>query len=115
VIKKNIGLEDAIESIVDYLTEQDPKRCRIARTRLRGNDHYWGSRSRPRAHSPPNLLEAFVPNNGECLNDMIPPQYVALFDSIQAQRGDRSVVLPFPIWREAFINDARELSRRMAS
>jgi hypothetical protein len=35
-----------------------------------------------------------------------PPPYVALFDAIIAQRGDGSVVLPFPIWREAFINDA---------
>jgi pimeloyl-ACP methyl ester carboxylesterase len=24
---------------------------------------------------------AFVPNNGECLNDMVPPQYVGLFDA----------------------------------
>jgi hypothetical protein len=36
---------------------------------------------------------------------MVPPHYVDLFDSIAAQRGDGSVVLPFPIWREAFIND----------
>ena len=49
---------------------------------------------------------AFVPNNGESLNDMVPPPYAALFDQIAAQRGDSSVVLPFPIWREAFINDA---------
>ena len=48
---------------------------------------------------------AFVPNDGECLNDMVPPRYVDLFDSIAAERGDGSVVLPFPIWREAFIND----------
>ena len=36
----------------------------------------------------------------------LPPQYVTLFDAIAAERGDGSVVLPFPIWREAFINDA---------
>ena len=48
---------------------------------------------------------AFVPNNGESLNDMVPPPYVALFDAVAAQRGDSTVVLPFPIWREAFIND----------
>ena len=47
-----------------------------------------------------------MPNNGECLNDMVPPHYVGLFDVIAAERGDGSVVLPFPIWREAFINDA---------
>ncbi len=35
-----------------------------------------------------------------------PIPYVALFDQIAAQRGDGKVVLPFPIRREAFINDA---------
>jgi hypothetical protein len=37
---------------------------------------------------------------------MLPPEFVELFEAIAAQRGDGAVVLPFPIWREAFINDA---------
>ena len=37
---------------------------------------------------------------------MVPPIYLGLFDAIAAERGDGSVALPFPIWREAFINDA---------
>jgi pimeloyl-ACP methyl ester carboxylesterase len=49
---------------------------------------------------------AFVPNDGESLNDMLPPQYIELFEAIALERGDDSVVLPFSIWREAFINDA---------
>jgi hypothetical protein len=49
---------------------------------------------------------AFVPMNGQCLNDMVPPHYVALFDQVEKERGDGSVVLPFPIWREVFMNDA---------
>jgi hypothetical protein len=36
---------------------------------------------------------------------MLPPQYVELFESIAEARGDGAVVLPFPIWREAFMND----------
>ena len=46
---------------------------------------------------------AFVPNPGESLNDMTPPEYISLFDQIVHKDG--SVLLPFPIWREAFIND----------
>jgi len=57
---------------------------------------------------------AFVPNNGESINDMVPPPYVALFDQISAQRGDSSVVLPFPIWREAFINDVDAATAKKA-
>jgi len=29
----------------------------------------------------------------------------ALFDPAVAEQGDRSIMLPFPVWREAFIND----------
>src|SRR5262249_53239059 len=49
---------------------------------------------------------AFVPNDGESLVDMVPPQYVRLFEAIAVERGDGTIVLPFPIWREAFMNDA---------
>jgi hypothetical protein len=56
---------------------------------------------------------AFVPNNGESVTDMVPQQYVELFHRVAAERGDGCVVLPFPIWREAFINDADlETARR---
>ena len=48
---------------------------------------------------------AFVPNDGEGIYDMLPEQHVELFAAIAAERGDGCVVLPFQIWREAFIND----------
>ena len=50
---------------------------------------------------------AFVPQPGECLNDLVPPHYRALFDQVAASSGN-AVMLPYPIWREAFINDADE-------
>ena len=50
-------------------------------------------------------VNAFVPQPGESLNDMVPPHYVALFDAV-AGANDQAVTLPFEIWRDAFINDA---------
>ena len=103
---KSIGLNDAIRSIVDYLNEGGLKDvvllghsyggmiitgvADLVRDKIR-RLVYWN---------------AFVPNNNECLNNMVPPHYVELFENIAAQRGYGPVVLPFPIWREAFINDA---------
>lgn len=49
---------------------------------------------------------AFVPQKGHSLNDEVPPHYRALFEQIAGAAGDGSVMLPYPIWREAFINDA---------
>lgn len=54
----------------------------------------------------------FVPQPGHSLNDEVPPHYRALFDQIAAGSADGSVMLPYPIWREAFINDADETLAR---
>jgi len=103
---KTIGLDEAIQSIVDYLSDN------ILSDVILVGHSYGGMIITGVADRVPDRIRrlvycnAFVPNNGECLSDMLPPHYVELFDSIAAQRGDGSVVLPFPIWREAFMNDA---------
>jgi hypothetical protein len=51
-------------------------------------------------------LNAFVLNNGESLRDNIPPDTQALLDQLVRESDDRTIMLPFDIWREAFINDA---------
>jgi pimeloyl-ACP methyl ester carboxylesterase len=102
---KIVGLSDAIESIVDYLDKK-----KLTDVILLGHS-YGGMVITGVADQIPNRIHrlvywnAFVPNNGESINDMVPPYYTALFQQIASQRGDNSVVLPFPIWREAFIND----------
>jgi len=103
---KAVGLAEAIKSVVDYLAENNLKDVVLV------GHSYGGMVITGVADQAPDRIRrlvywnAFVPNNGESLNDLVPPPYVALFDQISAQRGDHTVVLPFPIWREAFINDA---------
>jgi pimeloyl-ACP methyl ester carboxylesterase len=103
---RTVGLADAVQSLVDFLAEDDLKdviivghsyggmiitgAADVALARIR-RLVYWN---------------AFVPNSGESVIDMLPPEYVTLFKTIAAERHDGSVVLPFPIWREAFLNDA---------
>jgi len=103
---KTTGLDEAIGSIVDYLAEKDLNDVILVGHSyggmvITGVADRAGERLRRLVY-----WNAFVPNNGECLNDMVPPHYVQLFEAIEAEIGDGSVVLPFPIWREAFINDA---------
>jgi pimeloyl-ACP methyl ester carboxylesterase len=103
---KTTGLDEAIQSIVDYLAANNLKDVILLGHSyggmiITGVADRAGDRIRRLVY-----WNAFVPNNGESLNDMVPPIYLGLFDAIAAERGDGSVVLPFPIWREAFINDA---------
>ena len=103
---KTTGLAAAIRSIVDFLEEQN-----LGDVILMGHS-YGGMIITGVADAVPDRIRrlvywnAFVPNDGESLNDMTLPTYVQLFEQIEAEMGDGSIVLPYPIWRECFINDA---------
>ncbi len=102
---RTTGLDGAITSIVDYIETND-----LTDVILLGHS-YGGMVITGVADQVPDRLQrliywnAFVPNNGECLNDMGPPHYVGMFDAVSAESPDNRVMLPFQIWREAFIND----------
>jgi pimeloyl-ACP methyl ester carboxylesterase len=99
------GLADAALSLAAYIEEH-----RLDEVRLVGHSYGGMVISQAAASLGQRLRRlvywnAFVPLDGECLNDMVPPHYKALFDAVAAANGN-AVMLPFAIWREAFINDA---------
>jgi pimeloyl-ACP methyl ester carboxylesterase len=97
---KTVGLDDAIRSIVDYLAGKDLKDVILL------GHGYGGMIITGVADRLPERIRrlvywnAFVPNNGDSLNDMA--AYVRLCTS---ERSDGSIMLPFQVWRETFIND----------
>jgi pimeloyl-ACP methyl ester carboxylesterase len=103
--RSKTGLMDAAQSLVDYLNKHNLNNVRLA-------GHSYGGMvlAQLMAMAPKRVgrlifVNAFVPNPGECLNDMVPPMYVGMFDQIAAA-SNGAVVLPYPVWREAFIGDA---------
>jgi pimeloyl-ACP methyl ester carboxylesterase len=103
---RTIGLPEAIQSITDYLSERDLKDVVLV------GHSYGGMIITAVADRMPERIRrlvywnAFVPNHGESVYDMLTPEIIELFNSIAAELGDGSLVLPFQVWREAFINDA---------
>jgi pimeloyl-ACP methyl ester carboxylesterase len=103
--KVRTGLEDAAQSLRAYLEAND-----LHGVRLVGHSYGGMVISRVADLVPQRLarlvyVNAFVPEPGDSLNDLVPPHYIAMFDAIAAHGGGE-VMLPFPVWREAFINDA---------
>jgi pimeloyl-ACP methyl ester carboxylesterase len=102
--RAQVTLEDAIRSLVDYFDENEINDAVLV-------GHSWGGMVITGAAD--RLAEgrvrrlvyfsAFVPNDGESLIDMCPPHYQALFLQLAGTTGE--VLFPFPILREAFIND----------
>lgn len=101
---KDCGLGDAIASLVDYVEEHA-----LSDFVLVGHS-YGGMVITGFADRHPERVRrlvywnAFVPQDGQALLDLVPPLYVRMFESLV--QADGSVMLPFAIWREAFINDA---------
>jgi pimeloyl-ACP methyl ester carboxylesterase len=97
-------LEDAIESLIAVFEENS-----IADAILLG--HSWGGipitaaadRLGPSRVRRLVYFSAFVPNDGESLLDMVPAHYRAMFTAMGEAAG--TVSFPFPVLREAFVND----------
>jgi len=98
--RSRCGLEDAIASAAQFLEAKD-----LNDVRLVGHSYGGMVISGVAARAPQRLkrlvyVNAFVPLDGQCLNDMVPPHYVAMFDAVAAANAN-AVMLPFEIWREA--------------
>jgi pimeloyl-ACP methyl ester carboxylesterase len=103
---KTIGLADAIVSIVEYLETNNAQDIILVGHSYGGMVITGVADRIPQRTRRLVYWNAFVPNDGESAADMTLPSMRAMMEALAAERGDGSVVLPFPIWREAFINDA---------
>ncbi|MEO6827667.1 MAG: alpha/beta fold hydrolase [Microbacteriaceae bacterium] len=104
-VDKAVTHDDCVASVVDYILQHD-----LAEIVLLG--HSWGGTVIARvAEEIPERIRrlvfwnAFVPEPGNTLLDEVPPHYRALFAELAAASPDNTVTLPFPIWRDAFIQD----------
>jgi pimeloyl-ACP methyl ester carboxylesterase len=103
---RTTGLPEAIASIIDFLIAQD-----LHNVVLVGHS-YGGMIITGVADRVSDRIRrlvywnAFVPNDGESVFDMLPSELIGAFSAAAAEREDGAVVLPFPVWREALINDA---------
>lgn len=105
-VPKNVDHDDCVASIVDHITGADLRDVILL-------GHSFGGTVIARvAEEIPDRLRrlifwnAFVPAPGNSLLDEVPPHYKELFDQLAASTDDDIVAMPFPIWREAFIQDA---------
>jgi len=98
-------LAEAIESIIEFLDEHELEDIVLV------GHSYGGMIITAVADRLPHRVRrlvywnAFVPNDGESVYDMLTPQHIALFSASAAERSDGSVMLPFQVWRETLIND----------
>ena len=102
---KQVSLDDVISDIIEYFVENNLKNVVLVGHSFAGMI-LTGAADRLPARSIRRLVycNAFVPNDGESVTDMLPDSFVELFQKVEAKDG--SISLPYPIWRDGFIGDA---------
>ncbi|MFB6160952.1 MAG: alpha/beta fold hydrolase [Haloferacaceae archaeon] len=109
---RDVDHADCTRSIVEFLVDNDLKEVVL-------HGHSFGGTVIAKvAEAIPERLDrlvfqnAFVPADGNSLLDEVPPSYRTLFSRLVDGSDDDTVMLPFEVWRERFINDADpELAR----
>jgi pimeloyl-ACP methyl ester carboxylesterase len=105
-VPKQVTHADCTASVVNYIVERS-----LTDVVLVGHS-FGGTVISKVAEAIPERLRrlvfanGFVLRDGHSLMDEAPPQNKPLFDQLASQSGDDTVMIPFPIWRDAFVNDA---------
>ncbi|WP_371674150.1 alpha/beta hydrolase [Streptomyces sp. NBC_00289] len=105
-VNKVVSHNDCVSSIVQFIVEHD-----LTHVALLGHSFGGSVIARVAEEIPERLRRlifwnAFVPQNGNCVLDEMPPSYRDLFSTLAAQSDDNTVALPFEVWRETFMQDA---------
>jgi pimeloyl-ACP methyl ester carboxylesterase len=106
--------QDCVDSLVQYIERRDLRDVILL-------GHSWGGNmlcaAAPRIADRLQRLifwSAFVLNDGECILDVVPPHYVALFRELSGSSPDYTVSMPWPVWQNAFMQDGGEEAARLA-
>jgi pimeloyl-ACP methyl ester carboxylesterase len=105
-VNKNLNHAQCTQSIIDYIVDKD-----LTDIVLLGHS-FGGTVIAKAAEAIPDRIQrliffaTFIPNDGESLIDSASLHFQALFDQLARESDNRTVMLPFEIWREVFINDA---------
>src|SRR6516164_3806561 len=54
------------------------------------------------------FIDALIIEDGRCVFDALPSEYAALFNSLASPSSDNTMLIPWEIWRDNFIQDAPE-------
>ncbi|TCZ78184.1 alpha/beta hydrolase [Paenibacillus albiflavus] len=103
---KNVTHAMITKSVVDFITKQDL--CDII---LVG--HSFGGTVIQKVSEQVSdrikrlvFWDAFVLKDGESLSDELPPQTKQAFEQLRASSKDDTIMLPFPLFRDLFVNTA---------
>jgi pimeloyl-ACP methyl ester carboxylesterase len=112
VARHGIRHQDCVKAVIAYIQE----RC-LDDITLVGHS-FSGTVVQKLAEELPDrirrmvFLDALIVEDGYCVFDVLPQEYAALFNDLARASSDNSMLIPWEIWRDSFIQAAPELLAR---
>lgn len=103
---KNVTHEQITAAVVEYIKEKDLKHIVLL------GHSFGGTVVQTVAQQIPDRIDrlvfsnAFVPLDGQSLYDQLPPSIQETFKQLADDSGNNTIMLPFPLFRDAFTNTA---------
>jgi pimeloyl-ACP methyl ester carboxylesterase len=107
-MRSGIAHHDCVRAVVAYIQQQ-----RVGNVVLVGHS-FGGSVIQKVAEEVPDriertvFLDALIVKDNHCVFDELPADYVALFTQLAGASSDNTMLIPWEIWRDNFIQDAPE-------
>ena len=111
-MRAGVSHQDCVRGVVSYIQEQ-----RLENVILVGHS-FGGSVIQKVAAEIPSLIErtvfldALIVEDGHCVFDELPAEYVGLFNDLAQTSSDNTMLIPWEVWRDNFIQDAPEPGAR---
>jgi pimeloyl-ACP methyl ester carboxylesterase len=102
---KRVNHAQCTKSIVDAIVAQDLRDFVLVGHSFGGTIIAKVTEAIPERIRRLVFLTAFVLRDGKSLLDEVPPETAAIFHQMAQSSADNTVMLPFPVFREQFIND----------
>jgi len=111
-MREGITHQGCVDTVVTYIQQH-----RLKDIILVGHS-FGGSVIQKVAQEIPNpiahivFLDALILQDQECVFDNLPADYVALFNNLAGASSDNTMLIPWKIWRDNFIQDVPECVAR---
>jgi pimeloyl-ACP methyl ester carboxylesterase len=108
VTRLGIAHKDCVNSVVTYIRQQNLRNIVLVGHSFGGTVVQKVAEQLDGRVSRIVFLDALILADGECVFDNLPPEYVTLFNNLAAASADNTMLIPWEIWRDHFMQDATE-------
>jgi pimeloyl-ACP methyl ester carboxylesterase len=106
--RQGIRHQDCVTAVLAYITERSLKDIILVGHSFGGTVVQKLAEELAERVTRMVFLDALIVEDGQCVFDVLPREYAALFNDLARASSDNSMMIPWEIWRDNFIQDAAE-------